>query len=71
MRVALQATDAELLATDCCERAHAALRATLAKATSAPLVKGGEVHALEELAELTSRAVDRRLRAMAKAARAH
>lgn len=69
MRVVLQANPSDLAAPDCHERAHSALRDILAKAGSPGLAKGGEVDALEELASLTGRRVDARLRAMATAAR--
>lgn len=68
MRVVLQASPTDLAAADCGEQAHHALRVILAKAGAPGLAKG-EVDALEELVQLSSRRVDAVLKAMAKAAR--
>lgn len=68
MRIDVTLTPADRACPDCGEKAHAALDRILSVDLRKGLAKGGEVDALVELERLVTAPVDKRLRALAKAA---
>lgn len=69
MRLDVVLTPADRACPDCGEKAHAALDRILAADLRKGIAKGGEVDALAELERLVTAPVDKRLKALAKAAR--
>lgn len=69
MKLRLDLTPADRACPDCGEKAHGLVDAILSAELGKGLAKGGEVDALQELEDGLQRAVDARLKALAKSAR--
>ena len=68
MNLRIDLTPADRACGDCGEKAHRALDAILSAELGKGLAKGGEVDAIGEIEAVLSKAVDKRLRALAKSA---